>query len=125
MFNRQEAFDTMVLGLNAQKALSLSDDGFSCRYRDNNGNKCAVGFLISDDEYTPEIEDLIASTLEVANLFGGLTRSDRSFLGDCQQLLHDQFRKTGWDAFAFQDAVAQAAAQYNLTNPLTTQGEEA
>jgi len=41
-----------VSGLNEQKGYSR--EGYSCRYRAQNGNKCAVGMLIKDEDYTPE-----------------------------------------------------------------------
>jgi len=33
-----------------------SEDSASCMYRDVNGNKCAAGCLMSDDEYTAQFE---------------------------------------------------------------------
>ena len=33
-----------------------STDGHICLYKDNEGNKCAVGHLIPDSLYTPEVE---------------------------------------------------------------------
>lgn len=51
----QEIFDTVVRHLAAQGRQALGPSG-ACRYRAPNGDKCAIGCLIADDEYRPEIE---------------------------------------------------------------------
>lgn len=48
--NRQEAFDKALIGIWKQGGFSF--DKHSCVYRNPNGRKCAVGHLISDKEYT-------------------------------------------------------------------------
>jgi hypothetical protein len=52
----QELFDTVAKHLLTQNAKSR-DGGDLCFYRDPNGLKCAVGCLIPDDEYRPEMEN--------------------------------------------------------------------
>lgn len=42
-------------------------DGGTCMYRGPNGTKCAVGCLIKDEHYTPEIEGLGVVTLVIGN----------------------------------------------------------
>ena len=57
--NKQEIFDKVVNHLMTQgkRAGILGDDSvFECRYRAEDGKKCAVGCLITDDAYTPDIE---------------------------------------------------------------------
>lgn len=57
-FTKQETFDTVAKGLLAQGGPSASFG--RCRYRavmaDGSVRKCAVGFLISDKDYYPEME---------------------------------------------------------------------
>jgi len=50
----QEIFDTVARTLLAQEARS-STDGL-CMYRGSNGAKCAVGHLIPDEVYRPEMD---------------------------------------------------------------------
>lgn len=61
--NKQELFDKVATHLLTQNAKSLDDD--SCQYRNPEGLACAVGCLIPEDEYTPQIE-----RLSVAELYG-------------------------------------------------------
>jgi hypothetical protein len=51
----QDVFDTVVLHLRKQGCKSLKNDE-SCCYRGENGTKCAVGCLISDDDYSYRME---------------------------------------------------------------------
>ena len=51
----QEIFDTVAKHLITQGQQSQRDDG-TCLYRGPGGLKCAVGVLIPDDVYTPEME---------------------------------------------------------------------
>jgi hypothetical protein len=56
--NLQEAFDTVATHLLTQNA-RCSRDGSKCLYKDDlTGRKCAVGALIPDHLYFPELEDL-------------------------------------------------------------------
>lgn len=50
----QEIFDTVVKHLEAQGGRST--DHLGCLYRGPKGKKCAVGSLISDDDYCPAME---------------------------------------------------------------------
>ena len=58
--NRQEIFDTVAKHLLAQmkqsKLVDQSGDAF-CAYRSDDGKKCAVGALIPDELYDPDMED--------------------------------------------------------------------
>lgn len=50
----QEIFDTVAEHLMKQYAVSSSNG--SCMYRGEDGLMCAIGCLIKDDKYTPDIE---------------------------------------------------------------------
>lgn len=52
----QEIYDVSVTGLASQGFQnSYAEDG-TCAYRGTNGRKCAIGWCIPDDKYSPEIE---------------------------------------------------------------------
>lgn len=57
-FTKQETFNLVVKGLAAQgfeRAKGPYKDS-SCMYRDDKGRKCAVGQLVPDEIYDPEME---------------------------------------------------------------------
>jgi len=60
----QEIFDTVAAHLFTQGRQAVSRDG-TCQYRTEDGLKCAVGCLIRDEDYNPEIEDLPAFNTRV------------------------------------------------------------
>lgn len=67
--NRQEAFDLAAKHLLAQgvksreKADSSSPYPPACAYRGEDGLKCAIGALIPDDQYSPNMENMSVSIL--------------------------------------------------------------
>ena len=56
--NLQEVYDTAVAGLSSQefKPSYGGRNGTSCAYRGGNGRKCAIGWCIPDELYSPEME---------------------------------------------------------------------
>lgn len=60
--NEQEIFDTVVNHLANQKRRSMAifvhgeEEINTCAYRGKNGDMCAVGCLIKDEDYDPEME---------------------------------------------------------------------
>lgn len=60
---RQEAFDIMVSGLIKQGKPSYDIQTMNCMYDNGAGQKCAVGMLIPDDDYSPLLEGNGISTL--------------------------------------------------------------
>lgn len=60
---RQEMFDTAVRGVISQGAPSVDRFG-GCLYRGPNGLRCAAGWLIPDDKYSPELESKTVDALE-------------------------------------------------------------
>jgi hypothetical protein len=62
MKSEQEIFDTVALHLIKQGKQSIDADG-NCLFRGPNGLKCAVGCLIPDEVYRPEMEDESVSDL--------------------------------------------------------------
>jgi hypothetical protein len=61
----QEIFDRVVEHLAQQKTRSFVPSGPYCAYRDGHGRSCAVGALISDDQYDPNFEDGSVWTLPI------------------------------------------------------------
>lgn len=59
----QEVFDTAVTGVINQGGPALAMATRSCRFRGDNGRKCAVGWLISDEDYDPRMESFTFPTL--------------------------------------------------------------
>lgn len=59
MNSAQEIFDKVVIALRKQGKKSMDNstsEGNICRYRDRSGNKCAIGHLLSDEEYRSSME---------------------------------------------------------------------
>lgn len=67
MIGLQEAFDIAAKGLLAQGKRSFDEEHEICMYRAPNGCKCAVGFLISNEAYSNNLEDRRASDTIVQN----------------------------------------------------------
>jgi hypothetical protein len=57
MKTQQEIFDVVATHLLKQNAPSKGDKGL-CMYRGPNGKKCAVGYLIPDSHYDPNMESM-------------------------------------------------------------------
>jgi hypothetical protein len=51
----QEIFDRVAVHLLTQKVHSINGIG-ECCYRGNNNTRCAVGCLIDDEEYHPDMK---------------------------------------------------------------------
>lgn len=88
----QGAFDKAVRGILAQGRRSFSIGNGVCLYRSGDGCKCAVGHLISDEEYNKEFESLGAINLierfEISSLKPFCFKEGFDFIGDLQSV-HD------------------------------------
>lgn len=76
----QEIFETVSRHLFTQGKRSVSGSGSSCLYRGPNGTSCAVGFLIPDDQYNPDMEfmgvdRLIANFVDTTPVLKSLKRN--------------------------------------------------
>lgn len=118
--NTQEAFEYSVKHLAKQGGPSLKSGG--CLYRGPDNRQCAIGWLIPDNLYEAEFEDLdldeIQTRLEDSKIFEGLTLG---FLSDLQAA-HDRFYTTAfgisvhpvpWNS-SFKDAFKQVGGWHNL-----------
>lgn len=102
--NNQEAFDKAAHHLLTQMERAANSDHV-CYYRTEDQTKaCAIGGLIPDNLYDPEIdnnhtdasvglEDLLANYSQIAGLF---IHCDEDFLADLQGL-HDAYEPHEWN----------------------------
>lgn len=101
----QEAFDIVVKHLFEQKRPSMSCargrlEMPICAYRGVEGRKCAIGALISDEEYSPELEDKDVTTLDLDDALPPSLRGlDIVFLAELQDI-HDLAELTERGTFA-------------------------
>jgi len=56
LMTAQEVLNTMAAHLLKQGKKSIDADSAVCRYRSKDGLKCAVGALLTNKEYRPEME---------------------------------------------------------------------
>jgi len=56
LMTRQQVLDAVAEHLFKQGKKSVDDRSGVCRYRGRDGLKCAVGGLLTDEEYYPEME---------------------------------------------------------------------
>lgn len=128
IFNRQAVLEKVVAHLLAQRVPAVSATVFGgCRYRSPNGTKCAVGCLIPDELYTPEIEgagvealifgksggtgygDSLFEFQFVKNADGHLNLDDPGFLEELQWM-HDEHAR-GPKVFTKQSILEQLDIQ--------------
>lgn len=111
----QEAFDKAAAHLLQQgrRAVApirnadgsfVSGGGTACRYRAPNGDACAIGCLIPDDEYLPSMEGCSAARLILGRVEDrvfvpppSLAGLDPSLLASLQSV-HDDASPEGWFA---------------------------
>ncbi|WP_233869549.1 hypothetical protein [Paraburkholderia adhaesiva] len=100
LLTAQDVFDFVACELLRQNARALS--GSRCRYRAPDGRRCAVGFVIPDEEYRAQFEGGgVVNMIRVAHLLGcssGFTRfllAHQSLLGYLQHM-HDEHPADAW-----------------------------
>lgn len=104
----QEIVDN--LGVDNQKHLSLPLSEETCAYRGACGAKCLIGFVIPDEAYTPSMEGMEASSLDL------FPEEDERFYGEFQ-IIHDAM-KIGQEWSDEQEQKAkELALKYNLIFP--------
>lgn len=110
----QTAFNIVKNHLLTQMTKSMGKNNFGdtqCLYRGPNGTKCAIGALITDEEYK-RIEDKEFQSYGVYVLFSlqleSLKELDSDFLGELQ-IIHDEYEVTSW-----KNQLEIFAEKYNL-----------
>lgn len=116
----QSIFDRVAAHLLNQNRRSVDPVDGLCLYRGGDGRKCAIGCLIPDDLYSPEMEN--------QNLYGPLIRAALGdFLRDSEhekllsmlQLAHDSYHPSQWPdelryiagSFKLSDAVVKESSR--------------
>jgi len=90
----------------------------SCRYRGPNGTKCAIGCLIPDSEYVPQMENLIVPQLERDGYVQFESVQLRE-LCDRAQSIHDGYTDSCGDFGAYiRRRFTELAHTYSLTLPI-------
>ena len=102
----QEIFDIVARHLLKQNARSSRMN--TCRYRGNNGMKCAIGVLIADDKYDWHLEARPVWDSRVQAALPSEVR-DHPRLLRTLQLIHDQCEPETWLV-----SLKACAVQYNL-----------
>lgn len=121
--NLQEAFNKMYLGLAGQKFEKSVSDRNRCQYRGVEGRKCAIGHLISDENYNTGLElksvfswdvnhALTASGVDMIGNGIDVTSEAEQVLNECQQS-HDN----SVSPEDMQHLLKKVAAAHNLTVP--------
>lgn len=81
----QDIFDQVVTHLLKQNKQALAPNG-ACKYHTDSGLKCAVGCLISDDEYYPDMDN----GLSISKITGLCYTNEKYKLLSRLQLIHDR-----------------------------------
>jgi hypothetical protein len=105
MLTARDIYERVSAHLLTQRAVSEDDNG-SCRLRSSDGRKCAIGSLIADDVYRPDIEGVGISYYRNArdgSLLRALYASDvNAYDSEIAELLialeevHDDFSVDEW-----------------------------
>lgn len=99
--DNQEIFDSVARHLLTQRSKSVLIGG-GCAYRGVAGQKCAIGALIPDKVYTPEIEGMgVGEALNrFPECFPGIDQEDSKPLSLLMRLqrLHDNELPSSWRA---------------------------
>ena len=90
---KQEIFDRVARHLLTQKKHAMVND--ACVYRTPDGLKCAIGCLIPNELYTPEIEGYSATKCQVVHVLLKVGISCIAFLNELQ-IVHDTYDVDDW-----------------------------
>ena len=100
----QDAFDKMVAHLRKQG--QKAQENGTCRYRTKSGLMCAVGCLLTDEDYRPGMEGMGVEPL--LGVFDALPGLNEGLLAEMQDV-HDSFDPSHWE-----EHFASTAATYGL-----------
>ncbi len=115
----QEIFDKAVLGVLKQGKRSVKDT-HQCAYRGDGGLKCAVGFLIDDDDLARRMDDY-GDDLHFLLAGGSLKSELPNFLYEHRGLLcalqkaHDRLEHWDIGTKIVAAKFCDVAAEYNLS----------
>lgn len=113
--NRQEVFNRVATHLLTQMKKSLmGNDGF-CAYRGRKGLACAIGCLITDEAYTPDVEGKTVNNEKVVEALAkcGIEVKKVGYGFFCAlQKVHDEYEYQQW-----RPRLHDVADDYGLTFP--------
>ncbi len=118
--DKQEIFEKVVNHLLNQKVRSVSrfngTSGGSCAYRGQNNTSCAIGCLLTDEEYDPKMEFRTVQQLKEYSLLP--TRYHDLPIGFLQSLqsLHDRNNQYSLQNDQFMQDITWLCQDYSLTN---------
>lgn len=114
---RQEMFDAAYIGLASQGFIrSMSNQG--CAYRGDEGRRCAIGWIMPDEAYSPDLEGLSPMNCEIEKALD-LASGDICFADELQEA-HDGDAHEGDTPEAMKERLESFAIKYNLTVPQVT-----
>ncbi len=94
--NMQELYNKVATHLLTQNKKSV-ENYIDCKYRGDNGLKCAIGCLIPDELYTPEFEGLKLCNLPSVLLESiGINSVSCKSLASDLQTIHDHWSVNHW-----------------------------
>lgn len=120
MRTEQQLYDIIVAHLRKQHARSQNPSGSTCLYRSPDNLKCAVGALIPDEVYDPEMESSLHTLIYYkGNFLPEALRLEFSANFDLlerMQEIHDKTNVDDWE-----DAFKKVAKRFGLQyTPLET-----
>jgi hypothetical protein len=123
-------FDTVLTNLTTQGVASTGrtnpEGDISCQYRGTEGRKCAVGWLIADEQYTTAFEGQDATAFEVAEALikSGVpnTAAAERLIGKMQHTHDTSMPRCGerHTIADFHNRMEKIARQFGLTFTLPT-----
>lgn len=112
----QQVFDQVARHMLTQNTKAINYLGV-CKYRfrlnDNTIIKCAVGFLIADDEYSQEMEGKLYGSFSFNKFFGFKGEAPHLTLLRSLQNLHDKYPASTW-----KEELKQIATDFNLNTDI-------
>lgn len=117
----QELFNQAYLGVLAQDGPSRLPSSSMCAYRGPEGRKCALGLIITDEEYSPAMEGWGAYRLDDRGLLPERLRPHLPLLARMQDA-HDSYSDHTDDQFRqdFQQEMKEIADDFQLEVPETS-----
>jgi hypothetical protein len=114
----QEIVNFVAEKLRAQGRQSLNEDG-DCQYRGPDGLRCAAGWLLADEHYSPELEGVSARRpLAAAALCAsGVGKAQLHLVGALQDA-HDMTAREDF-LVCFNESLKELCEDHGLTYPQT------
>lgn len=109
----QEAFDIMVNHLRTMPGRSVNARKTVCQYRNSNGNKCAVGVLIPDNEYD---SDWDINTIGIDMIYSKIPSLQGLNINLLQKMQDAHDNPNNWkeDQFTSEQLLACIAYEFHL-----------